>query len=111
MESVLEIAGVGEARASDELVAGGFADEVFSLEGRSGLAVVEDGSLAGFLEDGSPRVVFGRFADELEARGWTEVGDGESARSTFVKEQGAYRWLFLSCSQTGDRTSVVVQVK
>ncbi len=60
--------------------------------------------------------VTGGFADQvfegvrgrLEDNGWHAVESGLATCGSFVKEEGAYRWLFVACLDVADGTSVVL---
>lgn len=86
-----------------------FEDEVVSLVGRGDVHVGARGRVVGFCCDKSPEAAFLEVAGILEGRGWTAVESGLAASGSFVKEEGAYTWAFVSCVQSGSATSVVVQ--
>lgn len=94
----------GRARAPD-----GFEDEVLSLHGKEDTRVDERARVVGFTMAGVSEEMFQAVSCELEALGWIRVESGLPNCGTFVKEEGSYRWLFVSCVQAGESTSVVVQ--
>lgn len=97
--------------AAEADVPEGFAEEVLDLSQSEDVRVSADGCVVGFLERGSAQESFARLGAQLEEGGWQAVGSGRADCGSFVKGAGAYRWLFLSCVQSGERVSVVVQVQ
>lgn len=65
----------------------------------------------GFAYDGSSQDAFTACRAGLEGKGWRCIESGVPMVATFVKPVGAYRWLALSCVQSGSVSSVVVQYK
>ncbi|WP_180326497.1 hypothetical protein [Raoultibacter phocaeensis] len=94
----------------------GFATEVPEAFRREALAfgpfdevlVAEGGSVVGMVCRGSAPELFARFSDELEGKGWLAVESGQECVRTFVKAQGDYTWLLLSCTQAGSWASATV---
>ena len=88
-----------------------FQEEVLSTAGREELRCDASVGVVGFAEAGEAAEVFARLSAELEEKGWTAVESGLDSAGTFVKEDGEHRWLYLSCVQVGESTSVVAQVE
>lgn len=99
-----------EEGASDALAAPppGFEHEVLALAARGDVRADDSACLVGFSTDGDAAEVFASVGEELAEKGWEQAGGGLSAGGTFVKPRGSYRWLFVSCTQVGQETSVVV---
>lgn len=86
----------------------GFEGEVLTLIGRGEVRTDEGACLVGFSLGGDAARVFESVGDELAEKGWEQAGGGLPASGTFVKPNGSYQWLFVSCTQVGEETSVVV---
>lgn len=89
------------------------ADFRSELLNRSDAVCSEQGNAlsVGFSATGSAEEVQSALAEELALRGWTEVGSGQAAVSTFVKSGGSYRWAAVTCTEVGDSVSVVVSAR
>lgn len=87
----------------------GFEDEVLAVADERELAVDERGRVVGFVRSRESEQAFSSVAEELERGGWTHVPSGWAACGSFVKGEGAYRWVFVACVEAGGATSVVVQ--
>lgn len=98
----------GEAEPSSAPLPG-FEDEVLVLAGCSDARVDEGAGVVGFSSRNDAEEAFRSVANELTERGWQQTGGGMPAGGTFTKADGAYRWLFVSCTQVGQEASVVVQ--
>lgn len=86
----------------------GFEEEVVPLGGRADVRVGAGGSVVGFSGQADAEREFAMLADELGRRGWTPVDSGRDDCGSFVKKDGKFTWLFVSCVQAGEATSVVV---
>jgi hypothetical protein len=86
-----------------------FTSECLDLSGRHDITVAGDGTLVGFVEDGRADGVFDAVASQLDLKGWTLLESGSDTQATFMKEEGSHRWLYVSCVQVSDKTSVVIQ--
>lgn len=76
---------------------------------RQDVVVSAEGALVGFSDDGSPERVFSSLSEELYSKGWTLLESGSDTQASFVKDEGTYRWLYVSCIQMSGATSIVVQ--
>lgn len=101
----------GDASAGSQasLLPDGFADEVLALEGFDDVRVGAGGSVVGFSLSEGPSEALAFLQRTLTDRGWRAVPAGNATSATFMKEQGRFTWLFVSCIGVGDTTSVVVQ--
>lgn len=97
------------ASASEAELPGGFEEEVLAVAGRAEMRADARAGLVGFTTRASAEESFAAIAKELAARGWRSVESGMPSCGTFAKEGGRHRWLFVSCVQTGEGASVVVQ--
>ena len=87
----------------------GFESEVLDLSHAEGLRVAAGGTVVGFSLQGDAPEAFAQLSVQLQARGWLAVESGRPDCGSFVKGDGTYTWLFVSCSQVGDGVSVVLQ--
>ena len=107
---------VGSEGASSEAVASdalgllpeGFQEEVLRLEDREDVRVAAQGPVVGFVERSDAPSAFAALSAELEAAGWASVDSGRDDCGSFVKEEGRFTWLFISCVWSGEATSVVI---
>lgn len=99
-----------ESAASDALglLPEGFQEEVLRLEGREDVRVAAQGPVVGFVERSDAPSAFAALSAELEAAGWASVNSGRDDCGSFVKEEGRFTWLFVSCVWSGEATSVVI---
>ncbi len=86
-----------------------FEEEVGTLEEYSEVRVDDRGGIVGFTVDRGSDETSTSIASELEEKGWTAMA-GEAGCTSFVKSEGSYRWLFVSCVPVGNATSVVMQI-
>lgn len=86
----------------------GFQEEVLPLSGREGVQVGAQGSIVGFIERADAPSAFAALAAELEDAGWTKIESGREDCGSFVKNGGRFTWLFVSCTWSGESTSVVI---
>lgn len=102
--------GASEAVASDALglLPEGFQEEVLRLEDREDVRVAAQGPVVGFVERSDAPSAFAALSAELEAAGWASVDSGRDDCGSFVKEEGRFTWLFVSCVWSGEATSVVI---
>lgn len=102
--------GASEAAASDALglLPEGFQEEVLRLEDREDVRVAAQGPVVGFVERSDAPSAFVALSAELEAAGWASVDSGRDDCGSFVKEEGRFTWLFVSCVWSGEATSVVI---
>lgn len=102
--------GTSEAVASDALglLPEGFQEEVLRLEDREDVRVAAQGPVVGFVERSDAPSAFAALSAELEAAGWASVDSGRDDCGSFVKEEGRFIWLFVSCVWSGEATSVVI---
>lgn len=85
----------------------GFKDEVLDPEGDE-VFVTDEGRVVGIMYPYAPEEALGLVADELRLRGWKEVESGNPRMVSFVKEEGAYHWLFLSGEGGREETCVTI---
>lgn len=71
----------------------------------------DDGVIAGCVLPEDRITAIGEIGSLLEEKGWRAVPSGQEAVLTFVKEEGEFRWLMVSCESVGLGTSVVVNVR
>lgn len=100
---------VSREREGETSVPQAFEDEVLSLAGYDDVHVGARERVVGFETDGQPDNVFSVLSERLANRGWTPIESGLDTGGTFVKKEGVYVWIFVSCMGMGDETSVVVQ--
>ncbi|MDO4182101.1 MAG: hypothetical protein Q4E12_00625 [Coriobacteriia bacterium] len=86
-----------------------FQEEVLDLREEAEMRASEDGLTVGFTYAGAAAEAFGSVRARLEAKGWSCTMSGLDTCATFTKEQGSYRWLFVSCTAIGGESSVVLQ--
>ena len=86
-----------------------FESEVLDLSHAEGLRVAAEGTVVGFSLQGDASDAFAQLSAQLQARGWLAVESGRPDCGSFVKGEGAYTWLFASCTQVGDGVSAVLQ--
>ena len=87
----------------------GFESEVLDLAQVEGLRVAAGGTVVGFSLQGDASEAFAQLSTQLQANGWSAVESGRPDCGSFVKGEGTYTWLFVSCTQVGDGVSVVLQ--
>ena len=109
LSSALSVLDAFEVDAEASLAT--FQDEALTLVGREELLCEPESGLVGFVVAGDAGDAFEGIRDELEGKGWSMVDSGLDACATFVKDEGVYDWLFVSCVQVGDSACVVVQVE
>lgn len=83
-------------------------DEEIGLRGDSPLAVSSDGRTIGFTQEGASLEVMSSIQSDLESKGWIYVASGQDSAATFVKDEGVFRWLAVTCVTVGDEVSVVL---
>ena len=88
----------------------GFAEEVMGKP-LGDCLVSPDGRVVGFWLASDRSAARESVADALAATGWTRVESGSEALSTFVKEDGCYRWLAVAYAAQESGTSVVMTVE
>lgn len=80
--------------------------EVLSLEGREAVRFFPETGTAGFESALEPEVQYRALEDELVAKGWTSCGSfsqvddvaaGVGANGTFLRDEGPFTWVFVSC--------------
>lgn len=86
-----------------------FSSEALDLSRYSEVRIHSEGSVVGFTTPLRAEDAFRDMAGCLERGGWTAVPSGVATEGTFIKSSGEYTWLYISCIQMGDSTSVVVQ--
>lgn len=106
---VLHEAAAAYGRKGGDALPEGFEDEAFRLRAKEEVRVDEKSGLVGFSCDGGVDVVFESVEKELLARGWTGVDSESKGWGSFVKSEGRYRWMFVTCVDVGGSTSVVVR--
>lgn len=98
--------GVDSASGSVPLL---FEEETFALTDFEDLKCSADGSVLSFVVKSSSNQAFRDVRTRLEQSGWVCQESGAPNMASFFKATGRYRWMFVSCSQAGGRTSVVLQ--
>lgn len=88
-----------------------FESEVIAVDGFDEVLVAGGGSIVGLLGRGSAAHAYAELCAELEERGWSAVESGQGGTSAFVKAEGRYTWLLLSCSEAGEWVGTVIQVR
>lgn len=117
---VLLIAGVWASHAfcavqplsTEDSIESEFAEELFvpeDLDAREIQSAV-DGTVVGLTLSSNAEDSFTEIANAMEARGWRVISSGMGTAGSFVKSEGSIRWAFVSCTQIGLETSVVVQI-
>ncbi len=107
-EATQEIPADGQA-GEDAIPPSWFEEELFSLEGREGVCVADDGIVVGFEMEGDAAQSLDELARTLEEKGWTMAESGMEGNAAFVKKDGMCRWAWVSCIDVAGTTSVVVQ--
>ena len=87
----------------------GFAEECFDPRDLGEVRSSYDGGVIGVVSNLEVADLAEICADRLKARGWLQVDGGSQSRSTFLKENGSLRWLFLDVTKVSD-SSVAVMV-
>lgn len=107
-ESAADVQGAG-AQAAHAALPEGFGEEVLDVSQAHALKVAADGAVVGFTEQGRAQSVFADLGERLAANGWEAVDSGRGDCGTFVKDEGRFTWLFVSCTQVSYAVSVVIQ--
>ena len=94
--------------AQDE-VPDAFTRELLSVEDVNGLRCDAASHLVGFERRCGAPEAMRQLRASLEQRGWRAVDGLGDLCATFSKDEGACRWAFATCVQTGEGASVVVQ--
>lgn len=84
----------------------GFEESLFELPEHSELFVDAQAGLVGYFVDEQCDRAFAEVDEALRSAGWQRVESGVSYAASFVKEGSA---VFISCTEVGGGTSVVVQ--
>lgn len=100
----------GARRRPDE-APGWVQEEIVDLDGVHELRAIDDWSVLGFTVDGTEQQARSWVELQLKERGWALVDSGAAGSATAVKEEGNCSWLLFSCTEAGDATCVVVQVR
>lgn len=88
-----------------------FEDEVFDLGTYHDIFTSADKSVVGFSSFQDKTMLFSECTEKLREHGWMKVESGYEVAASFVKTEGRFTWLYLSCSQSGKKASGVIQVK
>ena len=88
-----------------------FEEEVLPSAGLSDLMATDDWSVVGYSSELTPEEEMSKLCDLLAARGWSGYESGVVGAATFGKDEGACRWMLVSCVDSGATTSVVLQVQ
>lgn len=91
-----------------------FEEELLFLSDKEELriqALEEGGGLVGFSVNTTAENAMTVIAKEMIGKGWTATDGKGDGVASFFKGHGKYRWAFVSCIQTGNTTSAVVQYK
>lgn len=88
----------------------GFEREVIPLTGFMEVRVSESKGVVGFYSDDRTDSVLRHCTTLLQERGWIEVKSGQAEFTSFLKNEGRYSWLYLSCFSISGGTSVVIQL-
>lgn len=102
---------LGEAETSDmsSILPDDFEREVMSLADRDAVRVSEGGGVVGFRAEDQVEGVFEECASRLAERGWARIESGNELFASFIRAEGPYTWLYLSCVPIAGGTSVVIQ--
>lgn len=71
------------------------------------LRVSEDGAVASCMVDAPADFAADDVRKRMVAKGWSEVPLGAVEGATYVKADGQYTWMLVTCTQVGDATNVV----
>lgn len=83
--------------------------DVFSFD--SHLIMIDNSEkIVGFSIAEDAVTAFNILKAQLISRGWNYVESGSSTSSSFYKNNGNYKWLFVNCVNVGGETSVVLTV-
>lgn len=88
----------------------GFQDEIGILDGAREVCVDSSQCVVGWVVSGGEQEALSQMEQLLQPKGWTAVPLGQVTGATFVKKEGTYQWLLVTCTQVGDDTSVVARV-
>ena len=88
----------------------GFAEEVCDLSGAQVVQADLDALVVGCEWNADAEACFAELQSRLVSRGWTMVPSGSATAASFVKKEGRYRWIFVSCTEIAHQTSVVFQL-
>ena len=104
---VLEGASRSDKRAS---LSTDFEREVMSLVDFKDVQVAGDGKIISFYSSRPCDAVLKMCCERLADNGWSWVESGEDRFVSFLKTDGLYTWLYLSCTEVAGETSVVMQL-
>mgnify|MGYP007024215768 CR=1 FL=1 len=102
---------IARARGFERTVCSEFLEEVMDPAGFDEVLVADGGSVVGLVGRGSAAQTFSRLSCELADKGWIGVDSGLSGAGTFVKSDGSYSWLMLSCTDADGLVGVVIQIR
>lgn len=83
--------------------------DVFSFDAHL-IMIDKSEKIVGFSIDSDAATSFNNLKEQLISRGWNYVDSGSSTSSSFYKNNGNYKWLFVNCVNVGGETSVVLTV-
>ncbi len=92
-------------------VPGGFSEEVVDPRCLGATDIVSSRGVVAFVCGGSVATVQDEVQESLEDNGWVAVRiDSDSPGITFVKNEGTYRWAYVTCSEISGTVTVSVSV-
>lgn len=86
-----------------------FQREIGIVAGGRDVRMASNGLVVGYVCAGEAESVMEELADHMAERGWTRVPLGGVCGATFMKGEGAFTWVLVTCTQVGDVTSVVIR--
>ena len=113
-QETISIAAFGDSGSAYAVESGSsvleaFEQEVLSLAAYSELRTTAEACVVGFIANESAEKTFSDLTQTLERGGWTAIASGSATAGSFAKSTGAYRWIFVSCSDIAGTTSVVIR--
>ncbi len=94
----------------DEALPPGFAEEVGLPVDSFDVRVGAKGAVVGYSVTGEASAALEQLTEHCASCGWSSVPLGGVTGATFVKEEGACRWMLATCSQVQGKTTVVLRM-
>lgn len=98
-------------RGCTETLPSRFTAEVIGRDGFEEAFFTVNGSVVGFIGSGTAADTFSRISDELIGKGWVRIESGQAVMGTFVKVDGMYTWVMVSCTEAADKVGTVIQFR
>ena len=86
-----------------------YSEQVGLPSGAREVRVSADGTVVGFILDGSSDSAVDDMGDRMRAHGWTSADLGGIDGKTYIKTGGEPEWIVMTATQVGSSTSVVMR--